>query len=301
MAYYASFDARNLATGLVSFTKSGGGTITLNPSAFEDASGFGVTTTFFNFVLTNAWHGFGVARTPRLMSLAVRTFFEYCTVALRLAATDAGWPSPTTINVIFNPATRRVTFAYPTGFTAITFANFALRRLFGFAANFAGSSTSVAGGQLPTFIVEPTIDGASAASVVHETAPICNVAYSANGRSFAMGRTTSVMSREWTQQFETRAKVFKRYADDPTNDFTYQHFFETVRAQLPFAVFDGFEDAIYSAYQFAPDADAFVAEPAVPGSADYFHLRFRTVALARVTGLTLTGAFLTFDADEVFA
>lgn len=298
MAYYCSFDARDLPSGTVTLTKSGGGSISLTPRAVNGTNANNTATTFFNFVLTNRWLGFDVGRTLHLSTLASLTFFEQAMLTLRVTAGVAGWSSPETLDVIFNPATRRARVSYPGGLTAVTFSNDSMRRLFGFAANFSGSATTVTGGELPTYIIEPTIDGASSASPVYEDEPLCNLAYSANGRSFSLGRTVCPMFRDWVQQYETPTKVFKRFAlVDAPDQFTYQDLFTTCRTRLPFAVFDGFSDAVYSAYAFADGEDAFVPLPATPGSADQFHVAFKTLALARVTGLTFAGDFLTFDGD----
>lgn len=300
MAYYATFDARDLPSGDITLTKSGGGSITVTPRLLNNFNAYSAQTTFFNYLLSNTWHGFDLAGTSHLKALTQYTFFEALMLNLRVAASFVGWPSPTTIDVIFNPATRRVTVSYPTGITNITFANAGLRRLFGFASDFSGSSTSVAGTQLPTYIVEPTIDGASSASIVFERAPVSSLAYSATGRSYSVARTVAPMYRSWVQQYETRAKVFQRFAAGAPSEYTYQDLFEDCRTRLPFAVYEGFNDSTYSAYAFEKNEDSFRPMPAVPGSADQFHIQFRTLALANVTGLTFDGDFLTFDGDEVF-
>lgn len=297
MAYYSSFDARDIPPGSVSITKSGGGTISNSPTTVNGTNGYNTPTTFFNYVLTSRWFGFDLGKTLHLKALCTLTFHEQMMLTLRAAASLAGWSDPDDVDVIFNPGTRRVHVSYSGGITAITFSNDAVRRLFGFASDFSGSATTVTGTQLPMYIVEPTINGASSASVVGERDASCNLAYSANGRSFSIGRTVTPMYRNWVQQYETRAKSFRRFNAGAPAEFTYQDLFETCRTRLPFAVLDGFNDAIYSAYGFEDQEDSFAPEPAVPGSADQFHIDFKTLALARITGLTFNGDFLVFDGE----
>jgi hypothetical protein len=300
MAYFASFDARTLPASIfLTLTKSGGGTISIEPRTLTGSNAYGTTTPFFNYLLANSWYGFDLAGTPLLRGLSDITFYEAVMLALRVAAADAGWPSPETLDVRFNAATRRVSFVYPTGLTAITFS--ALNRMFGFTGNWSGSATTVTGTQLPYYVIEPTLDGASSASVVFERDPVSALAFSANGRCFSVSRTVAPLYRTWVQQFETRAKVFQRFNPGQPNEYTYQDLFEDCRTRLPFAVYQGFSDAPYSAYSFTTDNDAFHPVPAVPGTSDQFHIPFDTIALARVTGLTVgDNDILTFDGEELF-
>jgi len=297
MAYFASFDRRLLPTGNISVTKSGGGTIAVSPSALAFINAYGNVAFYYNYIVTNNWSGMDYGHSNQLKTFSQYTFYQAIAVTLRAAADVAGWSDPDSINVGFNSVTRRVTLEYPTGITAITFSNATIRRLFGFAANFSGSDDSIAGTQIPSHIIEPTIDGASSASTVYETDAISTVAFSATGRSYSIARTQAPLRRKWVQQYETRAKTFRRYAGAEPAEYTFEDLYKDCRSSLPFAVMDGFLDGALTAYCFENGSENFHAMTAVAGSRDQFHVPFETVAVGRVEGVTIDGDSLTFEGE----
>lgn len=300
MAYFASFDRRKLPLGGVTLTKSGGGdSVTATPRNLLNSNGYANTAHYYNYIVTNNWTGMDYGHSSQLKTLSQYTFYQAMAKVLRGAASFFGWPDPDTLDIAFDRTTRRVTFEYPTGITAITFDDPIIRRLFGFASNFSGSDDSISGTEIPSHIIEPTLDGASAATIVYEDDPISSMAFSATGRCYSIARTQSPMKRKWVQQYESRAKTFRRYAPDAPDEYTFEDLYRDCRGSLPFAVMDGFVDGSLTAYCLQNGSENFHAQTAVPGSYDQFHIPFETIVVGQVQGLTADGDPLTLDGEEL--
>lgn len=285
MAYFASFDRRLLPQGAIHITRSGGGTIDVFPRLLNFNNGYNAQAYYYNHVITRNWSGMDYGHTNLLKAFSGFTFYQAITQMLRTAADAAGWPATSTLDIDFSATTRRTLFQYPTGITAITFDSDALRRLFGLAYDY--DITGVTGYttieyQLPTHIIEPTVDGASSASTVYETDAISCAAYSAGGRAYSIARSQAPLRRKWVQPYETRAKTFQRYAAAAPDEYTFEDLYKDCRSSLPFAVIDGFADeGALSAYVLENGSENFHAQTVVPGSYDQFHILFQTMAVGR--------------------
>jgi hypothetical protein len=291
MAYFASFDTRLVPAGNVALTKAGGGTVYASAHDLDFVNGFGNRAYLYNHAITSGWAGMDYGASAHLKTFSPYTFCQALARKLRTGASFFGWPSPSSLDIEFDPSSRRVRFVYPTGITAITFDNATLRGLLGFTANFSGTSTAVTGLALPSHIIEPTTDGASSASVVYETAPVSSLAYSATGQSFAIARTQAPLRRRWVQQYESLQKTFRRQAD-ASIPYTFEDLWGDCRSGLPFAVVDGFVDDALTAYCLERGFESFHPLPATPGNASMFHIPFQTVALGRYVGAALVDALL---------
>lgn len=282
MAYFASFDTVRGGAGTVTLATPGKTSIVINLTTFWTESGAVKTT--FNHWVNAAFSTFGpYGELPLKGVLPSQSFLSAIQTTAQAQATTLAWASPGTISVGFNTTTWRVTFAYPTGFSAINFSNTETRRLFGFAGNFSGASSSVVGTETPKYVIIPTINGASSASIIYEDDATSSNASSAGGRPYGLSRSGTMRRREWVQQYESKARTYRMFAAAPPNEFTYQHLFEACRTGLPFGVYEGFDpgENPLHAYQFRPNAESFRAKPATPGNANQFHIPFDTFAIGR--------------------
>jgi hypothetical protein len=284
MAYFSSFDVTQIGASTITLSTAGKSSIAVNIASLTSPVSLGETAFdhVFNHVVSRDWAGFGPNNDFQLLTSCSYSFMFAVQLYLRSAASLASWTSPNSIALSINTTTWHMTIAYPTALTAITFGNTETRRLFGFSGNFAGSSASVTGSEVPKYIIVPEVDGASSATHVYEQDDVSSVAYSAGGRGYSMSRGSNPHLRDWTQQYETKAKTFRKFAAAAPNETTYQLLFENCRLGYPFGVYGGFGEEQYQAYILRSGGEAFSAKPATPGNANQFHIPFKAYAMAWV-------------------
>jgi hypothetical protein len=283
MAYFSSFDVSQIGASTLTLSTSGKSDIVLDIASMKSPVSLGETEfdTVFNHVVSKDWVSFGPNSDYPLSTISYSFMFAV-QFRLRALATAASWTSPSSIALSINTTTWHLSIAYPTLLTAITFGNTETRRLFGFTGNFSGSSASRTGTEVPKYIIVPEVDGASSATHVYEQDDVSSSAYSGGGRGYAISRGSNPRMRDWTQQYETKAKTFRKFAAAAPAEFTYQQMFEQCRSGYPFGVYGGFGEEQYQAYALRGGGDSFVARPATPGNADQFHIPFKAYALGWV-------------------
>lgn len=282
MAYFSSFDTTKIGASTLTLSTSGKSNISVTIASMQSPVSLGETAnnTVFNHVVSRDWVGVDSEYNAPLQYYSY-SFLYAIQFYLQAAATTASWTSPSTLTLALNTTTWLLTFSYPSALTGITFGNTETRRLFGFAGNFSGSSTGVSGSEVPKYIIVPTIDGASMATPIFEQDADSSAAYSGGGRFYGVSRSGGKRMRDWTQQFQSKASTFRRFAAAAPNEFTFQDLFEHCRTGYPFGVYAGFGDNQYEAYAFRDGSDSFHPTPATPGNADQFHIPFRAYALGR--------------------
>lgn len=278
MAYAATVDVSDVAHGFstVALSRSGSSTISVNVATLSTTSG-GIVKTWFNHAISSGTYSvYGkpdvATSSPALTDLASSSLPVALRNALVTAATTASWPSPSNINVQFSNTTMRYTFSHSGALTAVTFGNVKTRSLFGFGGNFSGSSASVVGDDLPDFIVEPTVDGASDVSPDYEPEAISNAAYSGGGRHYGMSRFDQPIYRDWVQKFETKGQTFRMFR---SGLYTLQDLFESCRSGKPFAVLNGFIDGDINAFYLREPE--FAPVRASDGNDAQYHVPFKCV------------------------
>jgi len=283
MAYFSSFDVSRIGASTITLSTPGESNISVNIATMKSPVSLGETAynTVFNHVVSRDWPGFGPDLDFPLLFKSY-SFMVAVQLYLRSAASTATWTSPNSIALSINTTTWHLTIAYPTGLTAITFGNTETRRLFGFGGNFSGSSSSVTGSEVPKYILVPDCDGASSASHIYEQEAISSSAYSGGGRGYALSRGSNKRMRDWTQQYEPKARTFRKAAAAVPDEFTFEQLFENCRAGHPFGVYGGFGEEQYQAYILRNGGESFRANPATPGNSNQFHIPFKTYAMAWV-------------------
>lgn len=281
MAYFSSFDTAQIGASTLTLSTSGKSNISIDLAFFAWPNQFGTNVSVFNHVVASDWTGMGPFQEYPLYSMPSDSFCDAVETMLRSLATTATWTNPNSINVLLNTTTWLCSFTYSNSLTAITFGNTETRRLFGFSGNFSGSATSVTGTEVPKYIIVPTVNGASSTTPVFEQESISSFAYSGAGRPYALSRSTNQRMRTWVQQYETKARTFRRSAAAAPNEFTFQHLFENCRARYPFGVYGGFGSNNYEAYILRAGSESFHPYPASPGNSNQFHIPFEAYAMAR--------------------
>ena len=176
--------------------------------------------------------------------------------ALRADATAKSWTTPSSISVSFSTTTLLYTIAYSAAaMTAITFGNSQTRALFGYSANFSGSSNSVAGTLTPRFVIDPTLNAVSVGTepLNVDVPKLTAEATNAIGQRWGLFRSTQPFYRSWTQQFETKAKTIRQSAAS-THPSTFQELFEVCRTAHPFVIVDGWGDGRTELFYLRPSS-----------------------------------------------
>lgn len=281
MFYAACFDvADTLANyGTITFSTSGKSNAVVTISALGNGNTYGDLQNWLNPVLTGGWLSVDWRDTNLLRAQAGVSFPAQVQSALRAAATVSSWTSPSNITVTFNATTNppRYEFAYPTGFTAITFSQTSGRNLLGFSGNFSGSSALVTGTLTPSTVIVPSQPGASMVTPDYEPKPLGGVGCAGNGTVFGVHRYTSEILRDWFQQYETKAKTYREFAGGGA--LSFQGLYEAARHAYPFAVCNGFGQSYHEAF-FLRDA-RFSPKRASPGNDAQFHIPFHAVVAGR--------------------
>lgn len=284
--YSASFDIDDPKYGFstIALSRSGSSTISVNIGNLTGTTGDAsyVYNTVFNHYPTPLSDALGpdAVENAGLANTQVAYSFAFLVQSyLRSAATVAGWPSPNNITVSFSTSTLRYTIAHSGALTAITFGNGLTGSLFGMS-NFSGSSSSVVGANLPRHIIQPILDDVSTTNdgVMYEPRGIAATARLSNGRQFSLTRPCVPIYRDWTQQFENKARTYR--LNNVSHGYSHQQLFEDCRSVHPFVLVDAFNDGFDSVYYLRSDGADFgkgVVQRA-GGSEDdaQFHVAYRT-------------------------
>lgn len=208
------------------------------------------------------------------------TFAAAMQVAMRAAATTAGWANPNALTCTFNLTTQRYTFARTTGGGAtigVAFGTDETAALFGMPAIGVPTITSVTGTLLPNFIISPTLSLIStvggAQGVNYEPEGIATGAVSGSGHSSGMARPVSPLLRDWVQQYETKAKTLRANAV-AAHPYSHQAMFEDCRNVLPIVVSAGFGESYDEVFKLRPDACQWSPDRASDGNDAQFHIPY---------------------------
>lgn len=287
--YSSSFNVGLLTTETIQLATSGKSTFSVNISTATSTtiSGGNITQVY------NHWSAAGLGSTvgkdpKNTQSLA----FKYSgdmwpgrlQSLLRTGATTAGWAgTANNIVVTFDTTTLRYTISYSATFT-ITFGGSAAR-IHGYTGTLSGASSYVAP-SLPYYILVPVLPAASTPAtgdgIDYEPEDITVQGISAQGVPFSLSRGVTLMCRDWTQQYESKANTVRGYGVGP---FCHQTLFESCRGGLPFIVDNGFGAGFAEAFVLRGDSANFgrdIVEMATPGNDAQYHVNYRTYLMGRV-------------------
>lgn len=216
-----------------------------------------------------------------------RKFSSLCLAAKVLqgiqgAGIAAGWGTDLDdFDFDFSPST----LDYEISFDAdieVTFGNAATAALFGFAnLNYSGESEYFSD-ITPWGIIVPVLTAVSSPTPNFEPDSIASQAVSASGDVTGLTRAISPIYRDWTQQYETKAKTLRLSADE-THPFTHQELFEVCRTNVPFIVADGFGDVVEEVFYFRADGSAWKCERASDSNDAQFHVQYKAVVAGYLT------------------
>ena len=297
MLYAAAFDLRDGRQGFGTVTFSSSGATDFELDLTEDVVGDGLSgaTRVFNHYGFEQVIGEDFnAITTATFGLSGVPFGVAMTEAMRDAAGDAGWSDFTELLCAFDGTT----YAFSYGghaFSAIAFSNGATRRLFGFAANFSGSSSTVTGTTLPSFIIQPVLDGVTferTDGYIYEPTGISSAAPSASGMQYGLFRARTPLFRNWVQQAEPREKVLHGQATS-AHPGTHQQLFEACRSVYPFIVIDGFGDDYSYLFRLRPEGSIWSEDTCkrMRGDLDdaLFTIRYRAQQIGQIEPYTVEG------------
>ena len=279
--YFPLFDMRRITPGTLDVATTGESPIQLSLSSLTQANQFETQTSVFNYMVssTEPMLGLDRQRSQFMPGVSKYTFGGAVALALRELAADAGWSFPDDIQVNFSDVDRWFTFTYSQGFTTLSWSSSDGRRLFGFSSNYSGASqTTLVGDEPARYVLAATLDGPLSITPITEDDPLALFAYSGGGRSYAVARNAFVLRKRWVQQFEPKAKTFRRFAAGTPDEYTFQQLFEDCGAGLPFGAGDVYNDYL-TAYAFDDNSECFRPLAATPGNADQFHIPFNAIVL----------------------
>jgi hypothetical protein len=294
-AYFASFDVANAldAFGTVTVSSPDGADVVVNMATLTSSTFTGGnTTSVYNHsnISLVGFTGEDLRLTGHLSSsFAAATFGGRLASALNTAATAASWAHAGSFTVTLDATTLLYTIVYGTGMTQVAFSTASGRKLLGYAANFgpvsAGAAqTSVVATRTPNFVISPTLPAVSMSTPNYEPTGIASQAASDSGEPFGISRTISPLYRDWTQQYETKAKTL-RLAAAASHPFTFQELFERCRTVLPFIVVNGFGESYDEMFYFRADG-ASMSKSAIQRASDandaQFHVSFGCLVIGNL-------------------
>lgn len=295
MRYSAAFDLRDGRQGFgeVRLVKSGESDLVLSLATDVIGTGFSGNSPVFNH------YGFSDVVGEDLLSLPQATYGlsgqAFClamTNALQAAATDEGWPDPTSVYCAFDGSRYSLGYSGGNTFNEIVFSTPETMRLFGFAGDFSGTSSSVEGTTLPNYLIEPSLSAVTMEGTdgyIYEPSGVSSAKVSSSGTQYGLPRTLAPIYRDWIQQAEPRAKTI-RGVEDSSHPGTHQLLFEACRSVYPFIVVDGFGDDYTYLFRLRPEGSVWSRESCVRIRGDMndaiFNVRYRAQQLGSIEPIT---------------
>lgn len=284
-AYLGSMDfarASELGFTSITITKSGDPTYsaTLSTASIITSDATGTCTVF-----CHADVGLGrCIGEDRAASTAMRRSYSSFSIAnitsyiVQAAATTAGVTPE--VYFLFDADTLAYTIGGVTGKT-ITFGNELTAALFGFSdVSLSGAATHTSD-ITPWGIIRPVLSDVSEPTTNYEPESIAIQAVSAGNSVVGLQRSTVPLYRDWTQQYESKAKSLRLHAI-ASHPFTHQELFETHRTSIPFVVQSGFAEQLDEVFYLRSDGSAWKPERATAANDTQFHVPYKTVVAGQL-------------------
>ena len=263
--YHAGWDFERIGSASVQFTDSGGSwTMTFS------------TGNYSHIDLSSA--------------MGTGEYTDFIT-AIQAAITAAA--RGVTYTTSFNTSTLSYSFDTNSGTLAMTFSGTAgtiMRHILGFTGNVAATSSAITSNARPYYVCRAIHDGQTNYSDEYESSEGIYEAEADDGSAYSIARSTVPVYADWEQYLEEKAPpaaiatagtgVFE-YVATTTVPWTWQHYYEHVRASEPFALYDnGTGDGLVC--RMRKDTATFKPGRSMSEYDGYFNLRFNTRLIGRL-------------------
>lgn len=284
-AYLGSLDfarASELGFTSITVTKSGDPTYSATLSTASivttDAAG---TCTVFCHAIVGLGHCVGEDRAASTAMQASYSSFNIANITsyiIQAAAVTAGLAPA--LDFQFDPDTLAYTINGASSRT-ITFDNARTAALFGFSNVTLSGAASHTSDITPWGIIRPVLSDVSEPTTNYEPESIAIQAVSAGNSVVGLQRSAVPLYRDWTQQYESKAKSLRLHAVS-SHPFTHQELFETHRTVLPFVVQSGFAEQLDEVFYLRSDGSAWKPDRATAANDTQFHVPYKTVVAGQL-------------------
>lgn len=149
----------------------------------------------------------------------------------------------------------------------------------GYTASGSTNVSTTSSDNRPYYVMEPQHDGRTQYSDTYEPEGVASIGVSDSGNTtIGLARSASPKYIDWRQTFETRAAT-QKHKGTTAIPWTWEHFFEHVRTIHPFAVKDGYDNAVFN---LRAEGSHFRPEIQTPDFDDQWHIPFATILRGRL-------------------
>lgn len=277
--YAPYFNAEQMSLGTITLARAGGySDAVVNMSTGVAGTDYDSATSRIFSHLGGGIAGQDPDTTERFRNFSRNSYASALETSINVAAGIASWPGSFTVAAPGSSGGYAIAYSGGANFS-ITWSATAGRNLLGFTGNQSGAQ-SYTGSATPTYMVISTLDYPSNDTTNYEPEAIGNHSISDNGSGYGISRTTSPLYRDFSQEYETKAKTLRLSASS-SHPWTFQHLFEHCRGVWPFVLY--IVDQRQEVFSFRTEGIPFHPERATPGNDAQFHIPFRCIAEGTIT------------------